>query len=70
MLFEIVIYRVAGNKRIKVRFTEITARDGATALERACVRFTPDREVVIRQIDKSIYPRILMGSKKAEDDRR
>ncbi len=54
MLFEIVVYKLNGNKRVKVRVTEISARDGATALERACIRFAPDREVVIRQIDRII----------------
>ncbi len=54
MLFEIVVYKLNGNKKIKLRVTEITARDGATALERACIRFAPNREVVIRQIDRLI----------------
>lgn len=53
MLFEIIVYKVAGNKRTRLYANQVSARDTVVALERSFVRFAPDREVVIRQIDRS-----------------
>jgi len=50
MLFDITVYRVAGNKRTRLHATQISARDPVVALERSYVRLTPDREIVIRQV--------------------
>ena len=54
MLFEIVVYKVAGNKRTRLHVNQVSARDAVVALERSFIRFDPDREVVIRQIDRVI----------------
>jgi hypothetical protein len=54
MIFEIVVYKVAGNKRTRLYANQVSARDAVVALERSFVRFAPDREVMIWQIDRSI----------------
>ena len=51
MLYKITVFKEMGNKRKWLYTKEISARDGIAALERACVTFTPDRIVEIRQID-------------------
>ena len=54
MVFEIIIFKLMENHKRRVYTSEINARDGVEALQKACIKFTPDRIVEIRQIEHSI----------------
>lgn len=55
MIYQIALYKVSGKKSTKLYSMEIDARNPVVALERAYVRLTPGREIVIRQVDTRRY---------------
>lgn len=50
MLYEFTVYLERGNSKKKIFGSQINASNPINALERACIRFAPDRVVEIRLI--------------------
>lgn len=55
MIYQIAVYKVGSKKSTKLYSIEIDARNPVVALERAYIRLTPSREIVIRQVDTRKY---------------